>query len=281
MSVEWNVRSKTEAGGRAPIEIRELQDTAALRAAQALEKEVWDSSDRDLVPVVLLIAEREVGAILLGAYEGDVMAGFCYGFPGREHGESVIHSHVLGVKKEFRDRNIGYLLKAYQRERALQTGFPFITWTFDPLQSRNAFLNLEKLGAAATSYKIDFYGHGMDSPLHAGGTDRLWIVWDLDSERVRRRMESGADPVAFPDVEPLVSVGTSGEPLRGAIPDWASAQHALIGIPNSIDAIRAAEPSLAVRWREDTRWAFTTAFEAGMRVTGFQNGFYVLSRFLR
>lgn len=260
------------------IEIRDLIDIPSLTEAQALEKEVWSSSDRDLVPVVLLIAEREVGATLLGAYDGGTLVGICYGFPGRENGEAVIHSHVLGVKKAYRDRNIGYLLKAAQRQRALANDFRHITWTFDPLQSRNAFFNLEKLGAMAMHYKLDFYGSGMDSPLHAGGTDRLWMVWDVGSPRVEQRLLVGAQRTERPAVEALLS-SDGGVPARNSSSGVLHQPQTRIEVPSTIDAIRESDPDLLVRWRQAVRWAFTSAFDAGMRVTGFQGGSYILGRY--
>jgi len=115
-----------------------------------------------------------------------------YGFPGFEGEHRVIHSDMLAVRAGDRDRGLGRALKLAQREAALARGVDRITWTFDPLQTRNAFLNLEKLGVVADRYLPDFYGH-TSSPLHAGGTDRLWVTWHL---RERPAFQPSAERVA-------------------------------------------------------------------------------------
>ena len=161
------------------MEIRELRSQAELHTVEDLQKEIWQCSDLEVLPAIHMTAAREVGAILLGAFDGETMIGFVYGFPGFEHGERVIHSDMLAVRNAYRDRGIGRALKLAQREHALARGVKRITWTFDPLQERNAYLNFEKLGVTADRYLRDFYGE-TTSPLHAGGTDRLWVTWHLE-----------------------------------------------------------------------------------------------------
>jgi predicted GNAT superfamily acetyltransferase len=160
------------------MDIREIRGIDELRAVEALQKEVWDCNDLEVLPAVHMIAAREVGAILLGAFEGGEMVGFVYGFPGFEGEHRVIHSDMLAVRARDRDRGLGRALKLAQRDAALARGVDRITWTFDPLQTRNAVLNFEKLGVVADRYLPDFYGD-TSSPLHAGGTDRLWVTWHL------------------------------------------------------------------------------------------------------
>ena len=158
--------------------IRDLRGLDDLHAVEALQRDVWSVSDLEIVPAVHLIPALEVGAILLGAFDGPDLVGFVYGFPGFEHGERIIHSDMLGVRDSHRDRGLGHQLKLAQRDRALAAGVEQITWTFDPLQSRNAHLNFNKLGVTADRYIRDFYGQ-TTSPLHRGSTDRLWVRWDL------------------------------------------------------------------------------------------------------
>ena len=116
------------------------------------------------------------------------MVGFAFGFLGREHGQTTIHSHMLAVLDAYRHLDLGARLKQAQRERALAMGVHEMTWTFDPLQSRNAHFNFAKLGVLSETYKVDFYGPETSSMLHRNGTDRLWVRWLLDSRRVRDRM---------------------------------------------------------------------------------------------
>lgn len=160
------------------MEIREIRGREELRAVEALQQEVWGCKDLEVVPALHMIAAREVGAILAGAFDGSELVGFAYGYPGFEGGHRVIHSDMLAVREAHRDRGVGQALKLAQRDAALARGADRITWTFDPLQARNAFLNLEKLGVVADRYLRDFYGE-TSSPLHAGGTDRLWVTWHL------------------------------------------------------------------------------------------------------
>ena len=160
------------------MEIRELRRHAELQAVEALQKEVWGCSDLDVLPAIHMTAAREVGAILLGAFDGETLVGFVYGFPGFEDETRVIHSDMLAVRETYRDRGVGRELKFAQREHALARGVDRITWTFDPFQTRNAWLNFTHLGVTADRYLRDFYGE-TSSPLHAGGTDRLWVTWHL------------------------------------------------------------------------------------------------------
>jgi len=160
------------------MDVREIRAIGELRAVEALQKEVWDCNDLEVLPAIHMIAAREVGAILIGAFDGGELVGFVYGFPGFEGEHRVIHSDMLAVRAGHRDRGLGRTLKLAQRDAALARGVDRITWTFDPLQTRNAFLNFEKLGVVADRYLRDFYGD-TSSPLHAGGTDRLWVTWHL------------------------------------------------------------------------------------------------------
>jgi predicted GNAT superfamily acetyltransferase len=212
--------------------IRPIRTHAEFYAVEQLQKEIWSIEDREVLPAIHMIAACEVGAILLGAFEGDEMVGFVYGFPGLEDGEPIIHSDMLAVKREYRDRGLGSELKRAQRDETLARGIRRITWTFDPLQAKNAYVNLEHLGAIATRYLRDFYGQ-TTSPLHNLGTDRLWIVWDLDHEKRRGPAEMTID------------------------------------IPTDLSAL---DLEARKRWREETRQRFEKAFEAAYIVTGFERG---------
>ena len=161
------------------MDIREIVEWDELHAVETLQREVWGCDDLEILPAIHMVAARHVGAILLGAFEGGALIGFVYGFPGFEGDVRVIHSDMLAVRSEYRDRGLGRALKLAQRSHALARGVARITWTFDPQQTRNANLNLNGLGVIAGRYYRDFYGR-TTSPLHAGGTDRLWVTWYLD-----------------------------------------------------------------------------------------------------
>jgi chorismate synthase len=160
------------------IEVRDIRGMAELRAVEDMQREVWACNDLEVLPAIHMIASREVGAILLGAFDDGALVGFAYGFPGFEDDVRVIHSDMLAVRMAYRDRGVGRALKLAQRDSALAHGIKRITWTFDPMQARNAYLNFVRLGVTADRYLRDFYGE-TSSPLHAGGTDRLWVTWHL------------------------------------------------------------------------------------------------------
>jgi predicted GNAT superfamily acetyltransferase len=148
-----------------------------------------------------------------------------------------------------------------------------MTWTFDPLQSRNAHLNFDKLGVVSDIYKIDFYGPETSSVLHQNGTDRLWVRWPLASRRVRDRLQ-GKDyrPEvldAFSRLQPLVQFNGDGKPLRNDLGTALARQRIAIQIPSNIGAVEQKDPGLAREWREATRWAFTEALRAGFFVAEF------------
>ena len=138
------------------IVIRDIETVDEMREVETLQREIWGVSDLDVVPALALRPQKEVGGILMGGFADGRMIGFVFGFPGILNGEVIIHSDMLGVTSEYRSQNVGYLLKLAQREAALALGVKRITWTFDPLQSRNAHLNFGKLGVIADRYLINY-----------------------------------------------------------------------------------------------------------------------------
>jgi predicted GNAT superfamily acetyltransferase len=255
------------------VTIRDLESYEDLKQAEAVEQEVWGLVDRDVMPLALMIATREAGSIWVGAFDGPNLAGFAFGFLAMEAGHLTVHSHMLAVREPYRDLDLGYKLKLAQRERALAMRVPEMTWTFDPLQSRNAHLNFGKLGVVSDTYKIDFYGPETSSVLHQNGTDRLWVRWPLASRRVRDRLQ-GKDyrPEvldAFSRLQPLLQFNGDGKPLRHELPEALSRQRIAIQIPSNIGAIEQKDIGLAREWREATRWAFTEALRAGFFVAEF------------
>jgi len=203
------------------IAFRDIERVSEMQELGSLEKEVWGLDDRDLTPLSTLIATKEVGAILIGAFDGDSLVGFVYGFVGYENERLVIHFHMLAVRPAYRNFNLGYKLKLAQRERALAKGIGRITWTFDPLQSLNAHFNFGKLGVVSGAYKVNFYGAQTSSFLHRLGADRLWVNWMLESRRVEQRLQRDSKSMDLPDnlerVAPLAPLGAGGAPHRGEL----------------------------------------------------------------
>jgi predicted GNAT superfamily acetyltransferase len=254
------------------IVIRDIESISEMRAVESLEKEVWECADRDIVPLTMLAAARESGGILIGAFDGPLLVGFAFGFVGQEDGEIVHHSHMLAVNSSHRSFNLGYSLKLAQRARALEQGIKRMTWTFDPLQSLNAYFNFNKLGVLADKYKVNFYGETTSSPLHQTGTDRLWVTWLLDSARVKERVQRNSIPdLSNLTTNTLIRCSDANIPERiEGISDTAG--NLAIEIPSDINSIEHQDPDLARAWREETRAAFQETLRSGFVVAEFVRG---------
>lgn len=237
------------------ISIRQIETFAELRAVEELQKEVWGIPDIDVVPLTQLVAAKAAGGVLLGAFDAQALVGFVYGFVAEEDGEMAHHSHMLAVKNEYRNFNLGYKLKLAQREEVLAQGINLITWTFDPLQSLNAHFNFAKLGVICDRYMINFYGEEASSFLHQSGTDRFWVKWLLTSDRVVKRLNSTKPELENPS------------------------DKLLIEIPADVNAL---SNEAMWEWRQRTRREFTEALEAGYVVRDFyregEKGFYILGK---
>src|SRR5437868_8646896 len=178
------------------IVLRRCRGIEELRACVALQKEVWNFTDAELVPLRMFVVADKVGGQVMGAFEGNVMVGFALSVPGTRTGHVYLHSHMLAVRKDHRNSGLGRRLKMLQREDALSRGIELIEWTFDPLEIKNAYLNIEKLGAIARRYNINQYGI-TSSPLQGFlPTDRLVAEWWLRSRRVESLLTTGKRPLA-------------------------------------------------------------------------------------
>lgn len=268
------------------IIIRDIVAGAEMRAVEELQKEVWGIADLDVVPLTQLIAAQAAGGVLLGAFDGEILAGFVYGFPGYERGRATHHSHMLAVKPAYRNFELGRKLKLAQRQRVLSQGIETMTWTFDPLQSLNAHFNFGKLGVVSDCYFVNFYGEDAASFLHRNGTDRLWVTWRLSSRRVNERLAKTVSAPEFGKAKPLVELGEDNAPRRCDLEEGLSGEQIAIEIPADINALEQQNKELAARWREATRRAFTEAIAAGYLVEDFYRlnrgerrlGTYLLSR---
>ncbi len=255
------------------IVIRDIRTFDEMRAVEQLQKDVWGFDDLDVVSAAHLIAVQKNNGVLIGAFDGETLVGFVYGFLGLENGRLTMHSHMLAVKPEYRSRNIGYLLKLAQREHAQKLGLRWITWTYDPLQALNAYFNIVKLGAYADRYEVNFYGEETSSFLHQGiGTDRLWVTWPIASQRVMARIkeagEDGAEEIAGQPVL-VVSQATSDAPVAADVMALEEGSVVLIEIPRDINQLKERHPQAARQWREATRRAFLEAFGRGLIVDHF------------
>ena len=183
------------------VTIRQCVALEEMQACFALQREVWKFSDADLVPVRMFVVAAKIGGQVIGAFVGgqsrdvhEQLIGFALAIPGTRNGHCYLHSQMLAVREQYRNGGLGRRLKLYQREEALARGFDLMEWTFDPLEIKNAYLNIEKLGAIARRYNVDQYGI-TSSPLQGGlPSDRLIAEWWLKSERVETLLSTGRNP---------------------------------------------------------------------------------------
>ena len=271
-----------DANSREQIVLRPVETTAEIRAVEELQKEAWGLPDLDVVPSTQLIAAKAAGGVLIGAFDGDDLIGFVYGFAGYENGRPTHHSHMLAVKPAYRNFSLGYKLKLAQRDFVLAQGITEMTWTFDPLQALNAHFNFGRLGVISDRYFVDFYGTDAASFLHQNGTDRLWVTWLLASERVVERLANVVDGVQLDDVTRSIECGDNDAPITNDVDLEYASDRLSIEIPADIRNIEQQDQQLATEWRAATRAAFTAAISAGFVavefVRGHRSGKYILDR---
>ncbi len=194
-----------EAAGKGVIAdmlaLRNCTDLEEFRACVALQKEVWGFADNELVPLRIFSLAPKIGGQVIGAWDGETLVGFAFSIPGTRSGHPYLHSHMLAVKDGYRNKGLGRRIKLFQREDAIAHGYELLEWTFDPLEIKNAYFNLERLGAIARRYNINQYGI-TSSPLQGFlPTDRLVAEWWLTSNRVETLLSTGSRPPSPTDVQ--------------------------------------------------------------------------------
>jgi predicted GNAT superfamily acetyltransferase len=273
--------------------IRVLESPEDMAAVEALQRIVWPGSETDVVPSHMLITAVHNGGLLVGAFVDHELVGFVFGFPGIEFtpdGPRPKHcSHMLGIQPSRRDLGIGFALKRAQWQMVRHQGLDHITWTYDPLLSRNANLNIAKLGAVCNTYRRSEYGDMRDG-LNAGlPSDRFLVDWWVNTRRVDRRLSKRArrplklDDFSKAELHPLYSLELRGDRLLRP-PEHFSALNGtltLAEIPSDFGALKDADFSLARDWRFFSREVFETSFAEGYIVTDFiydqSRSFYVLA----
>ena len=177
------------------IQVRSSTDVEEFRACVTLQKEVWGFADNELVPLRIFSLAPKIGGQVICAWDGTALVGFAFSIPGIRNRQTYLHSHMLAVKADYRNSGLGRKLKLFQREDAIAHGYELIEWTFDPLEIKNAYFNLERLGAIARRYNINQYGI-TSSPLQGFlPTDRLVAEWWLTSKRVQSLLSTGEHQV--------------------------------------------------------------------------------------
>jgi predicted GNAT superfamily acetyltransferase len=238
------------------IEIRPLTTLEQFERCVVLQLEVWGYSDGDIVPRRVFVIAQRIGGQVIGAFDGDTIIGFAMALPGYRDGYPYLHSHMLAVLSEYRNAGLGRRLKLAQRDDAIARGFNLMEWTYDPLEIKNAHLNIARLGAISRRYQPDFYGPS-SSPLQGGlPTDRLYAEWWLNSPRVVNLLNGKPQPIQF--LERVT--------VPHAIYQWKQ------------DAQRR---SLAQELQTSNRESLQSAFSRGLAVVGYErdsdgNGSFIL-----
>jgi predicted GNAT superfamily acetyltransferase len=242
----------------AKISMRKLVTIEDMRLVQSLEKTVWGMES---IPIHQTYTAVTNGGLMLGAFDDEKIVGFSYGFTGFANGKTYLCSHMLGIHPDYQLMGIGKMLKEEQRKFAIDMGYDLITWTFDPLESRNAYLNLSKLYGICDIYLENWYGE-MDDGLNKGlPTDRFKIEWWITSKRVEESYIPRIDRFDRP-----FTVGSSeqGNPIL----EWderdipTNSAGIEIPIPENFQLIKQNEPQLALDWRLKVREIFQRLFRA-------------------
>jgi predicted GNAT superfamily acetyltransferase len=251
---------------RQTFEIEDLRGMARIREVEELQIAIWGSAERWIAPSHLLYVIADTGGILLGAQIDDRLVGFVLGLLGGQNGKLFHSSHMLGILPSHQQHGIGAALKWRQRERALEQGLDLMTWTFDPLESRNAYFNLHKLSVMSRIYREDYYG-SMSDVLNQGlPSDRLVVEWNLRGGMPRHGETGAARPI-------LVRQGKEPELcLEDVPPDCPLA----VQVPADIQALKQQDAESALHWRVAVRQAFSWALSRGYIARDFVDGAYIL-----
>ena len=238
------------------IVIRKCNSLDEIFACVALQKEVWNFADAELMPLRMFVVAEKIGGQVIGAFDDGEIVAFALSVPGSRGRHSYLHSQMLAVRSEYRNAGLGRQIKLFQREDALARGFELIEWTFDPLEIKNAYLNIERLGAIARRYHVNQYGI-TSSPLQGGlPSDRLVAEWWLKSNRVESLLRAAGKP----EFQTLKTISVPAE-----IYGWKAAP-----------ATRGRARDVQDRNRKD----FLQAFSEGLAVLGHERDQQGAGKFL-
>jgi predicted GNAT superfamily acetyltransferase len=268
------------------IEIRPVQGWDELKQIETLQREIWTRDEREVTPAHMFHALQYNGSALYGAFDGVKMIGFTLAVlatvEGLDHridqvaaARLKMYSAMAGVLPGYRDSDVGYHLKLAQKDFATRIGVRLITWTYDPLESRNGRFNIGKIGAICHTYIRNF--HGEMSGINSGlDTDRFDVEWWITSNRAKGRTEQNRKPLSL---QSLLSGGAlltnestfNRNGLLEPPPNYIShpSNLILVEIPANFQEIKERDFALAVRWREHTRTLFENLFDSGFLVTDF------------
>ncbi|OGF53134.1 MAG: hypothetical protein A2Z21_09510 [Candidatus Fraserbacteria bacterium RBG_16_55_9] len=256
------------------ISIRPVETLEGIHECEQLQKLVWGFEDLSIVPHHLIITTLKAGGLLLGAHEDERMIGFVYGFPGLVFERTGIPqpkhcSLMAAVLPEHRFRGVGYQLKRRQRECVLAQGLDLVTWTFDPLQSANAYFNFVKLGVICRQYERNLYGDIRDQLNRGLPTDRFAVEWWVRSPRVVTRLEQTerSSLKGFPVINHTKM--DKGLLTNVDVNLARKEERLLVEIPRELRALKEGNLELALRWQLELREIFEHYFQQGYIASEF------------
>jgi len=264
------------AARAARVLVRPVSSLAELTTLDSMLAGIWQEDATDvLLTTELLRALAKSGNYVAGAFDGGTLVGAAVAFFAAP-GERELHSHITGVSASAAGRSVGFALKQHQRAWALQRGISTISWTFDPLVARNAYVNMAKLGAVPTEYLPNFYGAMHDRINGDDDSDRLLVRWELAAPAVVSA--SAGKPLRC--VRPATgTVALGRSPSGGPLPGSFRGQTLLVAVPPDIEALRRSAPGAAKGWRVALRDTLSALLAERLRFTGFdREGWYVLTR---
>ena len=251
------------------IVYRDLTTARDCEAVFALEQAVWQMPADGAVPPHMLRALVHGGGHMAGAWDDKVLAGFTLAFPAKKGDEWILWSHMTGVHPAYQGQGIGFHLKQHQRTWAIENGYEIISWTFDPLQQRNAYFNLHRLGATSNTYHRNFYGELRDSINEGLQTDRLEIAWHLNKLHLQDLSEGQTRKSLMVDDETPRLISNDNGSLHITLPRKWGAKHYIVEIPHDLNMLRVSAMTQVIQWQNALAEVFTTAFAQGYKVTDF------------
>lgn len=256
------------------FEYREIIDFSEYDVLEDIQEDAWGMPTRELVPKRLIYATLKSGGVVIGAYKDEEIIGYCWGWVGyNELYGRFIYSHHNAVRKQFQNRGIGMKLKLAQRDWAIRNNFELINWTFDPLQSKNCYLNLHKLGVVCNNYKRNYWGEMRDSLNKGIDTDRFYCNWYLNSERVKERASGKIDDFSQKMQNKNNHVFETQSENSKILIEKANldliSEYIFLKIPSNFTYLIKNEKPLLIQWRNETRIAFENYFKKGYRAIDF------------
>ena len=268
------------------VDIRPIANIVEAKQIEELQRSTWNRDDLEIIPGRLFLAMKDNGACLLGAFDRSKLVGFVFGVLGTVEdlneridqiaaARLLMYSMIMGVHPDYQRAGIGYRLKIAQREFALRIGVRLITWTFDPLESHNAYLNFQKLGVVCHKYLQDYYGEmgGINIGLPS---DRFYVEWWVTSNRVKSRVSQNRGPLTLAQYlggrAVIVNECEHDENNQPVPPDeflQLDSSLILVEIPDDIQHLKSIDLPLSIRWRSHIRHVFDYYFNRQYLVTDF------------